>query len=265
MRRVPVRGCELAYELSGEGPDVIWGHGLTSSMASEDARGWIDWDRIRTTRRVLRYDARGHGESASTADPDDYSWANLARDQLALADALGVGRYVAAGASMGCATALHAAAQAPDRIEALILVVPPTAWATRAAQVGTYRAMADLIEAGDHATLLRGASANPPPDPLVDDPALQTEFAELLVNTDPVRLGRVFRGAGTADLPDPTQVAAIDIPTLILGWTGDAGHPVQTAARLQELIPNAELALATTPAGVAAWTDRMMAFLRDRR
>jgi 3-oxoadipate enol-lactonase len=263
MQRATVWGCELAYDLGGAGPDLIWGHGLTSSMDREDARGWIDWSRVRAIRRVLRYDARGHGESESTTELDGYSWANLARDQFALADTLGIGRYVAAGASMGCATALHAAEQDPGRISGLILVIPPTAWATRAAQVGMYRAMADLVEAGDHETLVRDAAQNPPPDPLVDDPTRPTEFAELLATTDPVRLARVLRGAGTADLPDPAAIAAIEVPALILAWTGDPGHPVQTAARLQEVMPHAELALATTPAGMARWTDRIVGFLRD--
>ena len=36
--------------------------------------------------RLIRYDARGHGESGATADPADYAYPSLAADQLALAD-----------------------------------------------------------------------------------------------------------------------------------------------------------------------------------
>lgn len=261
MATLTVRGCALEYDRRGAGRDLIWGHGLTSSMASEDDRGWIDWDRIRGARRVVRYDARGHGTSESTAEPDGYSWANLARDQLALADALGIDAYVAAGASMGCATALHAAVQQPERVEGLVLLIPPTAWTMRTAQTRTYEVMADLVEERDHETILRGAAANPPPDPLIDDPSGVTDFEQLLTSTDPVRLARVFRGAATADLPEPAELAAIEVPTLILAWTGDAGHPVQTAARLQELIPSTEIVLAVTADGMAAWTERIERFL----
>jgi hypothetical protein len=42
--------------------------------------------------RLIRYDARGHGDSGATADPADYAYPSLAADQLALADALGLGR-----------------------------------------------------------------------------------------------------------------------------------------------------------------------------
>ena len=261
---VSVRDLEIVYRRQGSGPDVVWGHGLSSSMDDEDDLPLVDWAAIGDGRRLLRYDARGHGSSTSTATPDDYSWENLARDQLALADALGIGRYVAAGASMGAATALHAAVQAPDRVTALVLAIPPTAWATRAAQVGNYAVMADLIATGRHTELLDGARTVPPPDPLTDEPVWTERFERKLATVDPVRLARVFRGAGTADLPSQDDIAAINVPTLILGWTGDPAHPLTTAARLQELMPHAEVALATTRQGLSGWGARVADFLSRR-
>ncbi|MFW2333600.1 alpha/beta fold hydrolase [Ilumatobacter sp.] len=256
-----VRGTDLVYDRQGTGPDVVWGHGLTSSMASEDELGLFDFPAIGRTATVLRYDARGHGESGSTVDSADYHWRALAEDQLALADRLGIGAYVAGGASMGAATALHAAVLAPDRIRGLVLVIPPTAWATRAAQTGVYTTMADLVAAGDHETLLAGAAARPSPDPFTDDPYWGERFERVLTGTDPERLARVFRGAATTDLPAEEQVATIAVPTLILAWTGDPGHPASSAARLQELIAGSELALAATPDGLAGWTSRVIEFL----
>jgi len=230
-------------------------------MADEDDFGFVDWAQLDQAHRILRYDARGHGESSSTSDPEGYSWENLARDQLALADALGIDHYVAAGASMGAATALHAAVLAPECIRAVVLVIPPTGWATRSRQVGMYATMADLIEAGKHAELLAGSRAVPPPDPVAEEPAWTESFEQKLTSVDPVRLARVFRGAGRADLPAYDAIAAIVVPTLILGWTGDPSHPLTTAARLQELMPHAELAIATTRAGMLAWTGRIGDFL----
>jgi len=258
-----IRGVELAYERQGSGPDFVWGHGNTSSMALEDELGLFDFPAIGRTSGVLRYDARGHGESGSTADSADYHWRALAEDQLALADRLGIGAYVAAGASMGAATALYAAVLAPERIRGLILVIPPTAWATRAAQTDAYTTMAELVAVGDHATLLAGAAARPAPDPFTDDPHWGERFERVLTGTDPERLARVIRGAATTDLPTEEQVAAIAVPTLILAWTGDPGHPANSAARLQELIAGSELALAATPDGLAGWTSRVVEFLRQ--
>lgn len=256
---VRVRGCELAVDRQGSGPTLVWGHGLTSSMAAEDELPLVDHAILRDRFDLVRYDARGHGASEST--PDGYHWRDLALDQLALADALGVDRYVAAGASLGCATALHAAVLAPDRVTALVLAIPPTAWTSRAAQADLYRTTASLIAAGDHDTLLRAASLRPPPDPLADEPRWTTRFAGLLATADPARLSTLYRGAATADLPAPEQIARIDVPTLIAAWTGDPGHPLTTAARLQELVPHAELVVATTRAGLDSWTDRIVGFL----
>ena len=261
-RSARVRGVDLAFRHVGAGPDLVWGHGLSSSMASEDEIGIVGWSPVERIATVLRYDARGHGGSGSTADLADYQWRSLALDQLALADHLGIERYISGGASMGAATSLHAAVLAPERIAALVLMIPPTAWAARAAQASSYRASADLLERGDVDTLLAGLSQRPTPDPLVDDPRWDDRFVRTVTESDPTRLARVFRGAAATDLPEPAAVAAIDVPTLILAWTGDAGHPVQSAARLQELMPHAELALAATTGGLAAWTGRIEHFIR---
>jgi pimeloyl-ACP methyl ester carboxylesterase len=231
-------------------------------MASEDELGIVDWSPIERLATVLRYDARGHGASGSTVDLDGYHWRSLALDQLALADHLGIDRYISAGASMGAATSLHVAVLAPERIAGLLLMIPPTAWAGRAAQAGSYCTSADLLERGDMDTLLAGLSQRPTPDPFATDPRWDGRFVRTVTESDPARLARVFRGAAATDLPDPAAVAAIGVPTLILAWTGDPGHPVQTAARLQELMPHADLALAATPDGLAAWTGRIDRFVR---
>lgn len=261
MQTATVRDCDISYRRVGSGPDIVWSHGLSSSMADEDDLGFVDWSQLENHYCVLRYDARGHGESDSTNELEGYSWQNLARDQLALADALDIDRYVAAGASMGAATALHAAVLAPERIRALVLVVPPTGWATRAAQVGMYATMADLIETGNHTALLAGSKSVLPPDPVAQLPAWTEGFERKLAAADPVRLARVFRGAGTADLPSYHAIGALVVPCLILGWTGDPTHPLTTAARLQELMPHAELAIATTRAGMIDWTRRISEFV----
>ena len=78
INTVRVRGIDLAYEDVGptddDAPDaapLVWGHGLSRSVAEDDQFPMIDWQRIRRTRRVVRFDARGHGESGPLASPVD--------------------------------------------------------------------------------------------------------------------------------------------------------------------------------------------------
>ena len=260
--RTEVRGVTIDHEVTGAGRPLVWGHGLTSSRADEvEPPSLLDWTRLAGAARVVRYDARGHGRSGYTDDPGHYGWDALAADQLALAEALGVDRFTAGGASMGAATALHAAAMAPERIERLVLAIPPTAWETRAEQAGIYLQMADIVQARGVEPLIRAGADLPPPDPLAGEPTWEQRRVARLRSADPVRLAGVLRGAATTDLPPPEVVAAIDAPTLVLAWTGDAAHPVSTAERLVELMAGAELAVAATAAELATWTDRISAFL----
>lgn len=242
-------------------PALIWGHGLTSSIASEDALGLIDWSIAAPGHRVVRYDARSHGESESTDGGDDHRWDRLAADQLALADALGIERYVAAGASMGAATALHAAHVAPERIERLVLVIPPTAWETRAEQTSLYATMADLIDAGRTDVLIAGVDQSPAPDPFADREDWRQRSKDTLRNADPVRLARVMRGAGRGDLPSDRELRTIAVPALILAWTGDPGHPISTAERLVTVLPDARLHVASTADDVTAWSGLVADFI----
>jgi pimeloyl-ACP methyl ester carboxylesterase len=110
----------LAVQEDGEGPTVVGLHGLTATrryvlMGSRTLE--------RSGRRVVLYDARGHG--ASTPPPDgDYSYGALAGDLAAVLDALEIEHTVLVGASMGAHTALRFALEHPERVSALALVTP---------------------------------------------------------------------------------------------------------------------------------------------
>jgi 3-oxoadipate enol-lactonase len=261
--RVPVRGATLRALRRGSGRAFYWGHGLTSSSAQEDQAGLRPWDRLREGWEVLRVDARGHGASSADADPGAYRWPELAADLLVLADALGHPRFVAGGASMGAAVALHAAAAAPERVEALVLMIPPTAWATRPAQAERYRDDADLAQRSG-LQALAAAEAKRPPIPLFEglfDPAelVRARFAA----QDPAVLPAILRGAAASDLPEPARVAKLGQPTLLLAWEGDDGHPLGTAERLAELLPNATLAVARKLADLGSWPGLVAGFCAE--
>jgi pimeloyl-ACP methyl ester carboxylesterase len=160
---VDVGGASLAVRRTGAGRPFVWLHGLTSSMAREDADGLFDWSRLAATRELVRFDARGHGRSGHAGGEAAYDWAALAGDLFAVADACGIEAFSAGGASMGAATTLHAAVARPERIDAMVLVIPPTAWQTRAAQRDLYRASATLVEEAGVEGLLAARDALGPP------------------------------------------------------------------------------------------------------
>lgn len=257
-----VRDANIHHQTSGSGPALIWGHGLTQSCVLEDADPRIDWTQVLAT--VTRYDARGHGVSDSTTDLDGYSWEALALDQLGLADQLGIDTYVAAGASMGCGTALHAAVIAPKRVNALVLMIPPTAWETREGQTAQWEAAAHVVRTKGVEPMIEARRAMAPPDPFRGDLEQAARRETALRSWDTERLAQVFLGATQADLPPREAITGITCPTLILAWTGDPAHPRTTAEELHSLLPDSQLHLASTKAELNEWTALTAAFVAEQ-
>jgi pimeloyl-ACP methyl ester carboxylesterase len=96
--RAAILGGELVYEIAGDDgtndPVVTLHGGLL------DRRQWdTEFTAVASTHRVIRFDARGHGES-SLADCDFAFHADL----VALLDHLEVRRVTAVGLSLGART-----------------------------------------------------------------------------------------------------------------------------------------------------------------
>lgn len=262
-----VRGARIDWDSGGApaAPPLVWGHGLTSSRASEDSFPLVDHERVRQHATVVRYDAHGHGASSTLSEAERGSWSELALDQIELIDYLGIDRVIVGGASMGAGTALHAALELGDRVAGLVLAIPPTAWEQRAAQVELYEQMAAIVEARGVEPLIAAGRELPPPDPFAGSEAAAAAYrdrrAATLRSTDPVRLAANFRGAAHADLPSPERIGPVSAPTLVLAWTGDPSHPVSTAERLGESLPDVEVVISSTEAELATWTQRVIDFL----
>ncbi|GEE03795.1 hydrolase [Gordonia spumicola] len=242
-----VPGADLDVSFSDEqGRPVVQLHGLTSSRSRDRTLG-LDLGRGLSGTRLLRYDARAHGRSTGRAVPDDYRWPALATDLLRLLDEWFPGERVhGVGPSMGTGTLLHAAAIDPDRFSGLTLMIPPTAWDTRAAVADDYRAAADRIEADGVDAFIEAGRAVPQPPTLAG-------VAETVPDVGSDLLPSVFRGAASSDLPSPDTVAGISAPTSILAWIDDPGHPLSTAHALADLLPSSTLTVARTPSDLAEW------------
>ncbi len=242
-----VPGALLDTEISDEGGHpVVQLHGLTSSR-SRDRVLDLDLGRGLSGTRLLRYDARAHGHSTGRKQPEDYRWSSLAEDLLALLDEVFPGEKVhGVGPSMGCGTLLHAAVKDPDRFSSFTLMVPPTAWETRAARADAYLAQADFVEK-------EGVEAFVAAGRLIPRPPAQSGSPETVPQITEELLPWVLRGAALANFPDRADVAGIAVPTTILGWTDDPAHPLSTAESLVQLMPDATLRVAATPAQLQTW------------
>ncbi len=256
-----VRDVELATRETGTGQPFFWGHGLMGSMDQEDTGGLFEWRELEQSVRLVRYDARGHGRSEATLDPRGYHWRELARDLRALIDSICDEPPVLGGVSMGCATSLHAAVASPEQTRALVLVGPPTAWDTRPRQARIYRFGAEMV---DRVGLTPFRCIGQLASLAVRDARLarmQRSIMKELGRADPRAVAAALRGAAESDLPQPHALRKLDIPALVLAWRGDPTHPISTAERLAELLPNAELQVAESGDDIRSWPERISRFI----
>ncbi len=116
--RVPAAEGDLAvYEWPGEEPTVLLAH-----ATGFHGRVWDQVVRRLAGMRAIAFDFRGHGRSSKPAPPYDWRW--FGEDVIAIVDALGLQRCIAAGHSKGGHAITYAAAHRPEAFAALLLIDP---------------------------------------------------------------------------------------------------------------------------------------------
>jgi 3-oxoadipate enol-lactonase len=117
MAFAELNGLRIRYELSGfeSGPVLVFSHPLGTDLTMWDGQATDFGKKF----RVLRYDKRGHGSSSSPAGP--YTIEQMARDAVALLDYLHLDKVNYCGLSIGGQTGMWLGANAPERLNKLIL------------------------------------------------------------------------------------------------------------------------------------------------
>ncbi|HZV77903.1 MAG TPA: alpha/beta hydrolase [Candidatus Babeliales bacterium] len=107
---------ELAYDVTGAGPDLL----LVSGSASTRAIWSLVRPRLGASFRTIAFDNRDSGES--TIAREEYGLSELAADALAVLDASGSQKAHVLGHSMGGVVAQELALEYPERVASLTLV-----------------------------------------------------------------------------------------------------------------------------------------------
>jgi 3-oxoadipate enol-lactonase len=117
MPMIDADGCPLNVEVEGpaNAPVLMLCNslGTTLHMWDDQAPAWS------REFRLVRYDRRGHGKSGAPKGP--YTYDRLGRDALAIMDGLGLKKVNWCGLSMGGMVGQWLGANAPDRVEKIIL------------------------------------------------------------------------------------------------------------------------------------------------
>jgi 3-oxoadipate enol-lactonase len=234
LRRIMVRGVNLAVEVRGDGPAVLFVHGYPF-----DHTIWRDQIDGLEGFRCIAPDLRGMGQSDA---PDlGYGIEIYAADLNALLDTLGVDQVVICGLSMGGYIAFEFVRQWRSRVRGLVLI--------------DTRAEADTPEgrrARDTAAALareRGAGAISDsmlakvlaPETLSQRPEL-VEWVRALMARTPVA-GIVGALAAMRDRPESETLlpTLADLPTLVVVGESDSLTPPDQARAMAQAIPGAGL------------------------
>ena len=217
-------GTRIHYEAVGSGPALVLQHGLTSA-----ARAWSIYryvDALKSDRRVIAIDARGHGESDKPHDADRYGYEKMAADVVAVLDDAGIDRAIFWGYSMGSRIGFAVAKYAPRRFDGFVLggITPEGLPEERADVAPHFEAMR---ERGMQGYLDSAEAANGPMPPKVK---------ELQQANDPLALLAVWdswdpSGGGFADVP-----AGIGVPCLL--YAGEADPRCAGVKAASERIPD---------------------------
>lgn len=109
-------GVNLAYQIDGpeDGDWIILSNSLATDMRLFD----YEVTYLSQTRRVVRYDTRGHGQSEASAPP--YDFPRLVADLVALMDHLEIDKADFLGVSLGGMTALAMGIAHPERVRKIV-------------------------------------------------------------------------------------------------------------------------------------------------
>ena len=121
--RAEVGGQTIAYSTGGSGPPLLLLHGFPQTRAM-----WAEIAPLLAPHfTVIAADLRGYGGSSKPPDVADYSFRNMAADQVALMAHLGHETFHLAGHDRGARTAHRLALDHPQAVQSLTLMdIVPT-------------------------------------------------------------------------------------------------------------------------------------------
>lgn len=209
---------------------------LSSSLGTT----WEFWDeQLRVLEHdflVVRYDHPGHGRSPTPAGPITVE--ALADGVVELLDELGLESASFCGLSLGGMVGMALAAQAPERVDRLVLsctaayLGPPEDWFERA-QLVRSEGMAAVVER----VVARWFTERF----RVEQPSTVARYRDMLERTPPE--GYALCCEAIAEWDFRTGLCAITAPTLVIVGADDVATPPENGSRIADSIRGAELAI----------------------
>ena len=255
LRQIPGGGSvTLAGEEAGAGPAIVLVHGLSATR-----RNVLQGSRhlLRRGYRLIAYDARGHGASSPAPDPSRYEYEDLVGDLGFVLDSFELESPVLVGASMGAATVMTFALGHPERVPALVQIIPAYNGRSRTASIdhGTWEKLAAALESGGVDEFVQIAE----PDSLPDrwrEIAREASRQRMERHRHPAAVAAALRVVPRSTAFEGLEaLEAFEAPTLVVGSRdeADAIHPLEVARAYAERLPNSEFVVEDEGQSPLSW------------
>jgi len=258
MPIVNADGCAIYVEVDGpeRAPVLVLSNSLGTTLHMWDAQV-APFSR---DFRLVRYDRRGHGRSGVPKGP--YTMERLGRDVLAVLDALGIKRLNWCGLSTGGMVGQWLGANAPERIERLVLTntssyfADKTMWNERLKLVRE-KGVAVFAAANMERWFTKGFLERAPQAVA----PIRDMFAATALE------GYIACGEAVRDMDHRALLPKISVPTLVIAGKHDPATPVEANEYIKNQIPGAKLTVldAAHMSNVEqrdAYTSAVLGFLR---
>ncbi len=232
MPVIDADGCPIHVELDGpEGaPPLMLSNSLGTTLHMWDGQV------APFTRhfRLIRFDRRGHGKSGVPKGP--YTMERLGRDVLAILDGLGIKKTNWCGLSMGGMDGVWLAANAPERVEKLVVTNTSTYFPDKVAWNDRLKHVGDIGVAAFAATNMerwftKGFRER--------EPQAVARIHDMFAAT-PLE-GYLACGAAVRDMDHRGLLARITAPTLVIAGQHDMATPVAANEFIKNGIRGAQM------------------------
>jgi 3-oxoadipate enol-lactonase len=225
-------GCIIHAEL--EGPERAPVLMLSNSLGT-DLHMWDEQVGPFTAQfQLLRYDRRGHGKSGVPKGP--YSMERLGRDVLGVLDGLGIQKINWCGLSMGGMVGMWLGANAPERVDKLVLSNTSSFFPDKTMWEGRIKMVRDKgLEAIVDANMERWFSKAF----RERAPQAMTKMRGMFLGTKVD--GYVGCGEAIRDMDHRPLLSKISAATLVIAGRHDPATPLEANEFICEHIPDARI------------------------
>ena len=234
MPAINADGCPINVEVEGPqgAPVLMLSNSLGTTLHMWDAQVAPFTQHF----RLVRYDRRGHGKSGVPKGP--YTMERLGRDVLAVLDGLGVKKFNWCGLSMGGMVGQWLGANAPERVERLVLTNTSSFFPDK----NGWNERLKLVEEKGIAAFAAPNMARWFTKGFLEREPQKVAGIQAMFAATPLE-GYLACGAAVRDMDHRDLLPRIKAPTLVIAGKHDGATPPEANEYISSHIPGAKFAL----------------------